>query len=144
MTYTFTPIMQDKWGDGALLKMEAEGWKLISVSVTQTPGLPNCFYCFWRKDSTPHVKTLETLYPFPCALCGKDVMSIEDRDWHGLGNCVGICPSCVGSGSDEKRQDTIEKLSDTLAKKMPPKIWQEAGDLAEWLRAEMKQFFDKD
>jgi len=31
-------------------------------------------------------------YPKPCHLCGKTIESVEDLDWHGLGNCVEITP----------------------------------------------------
>jgi hypothetical protein len=29
-------------------------------------------------------------YPKPCTLCGKQIDSEQDLDWHGYGNCVEI------------------------------------------------------
>jgi hypothetical protein len=37
-------------------------------------------------------------YPKPCGLCPGQIESVEDLDWHGLGNCVPICETCDGSG----------------------------------------------
>ena len=41
-------------------------------------------------------------YPKVCHLCGKKIGTRIDLDWHGLGNCVGICERCHGSGIEPK------------------------------------------
>ncbi len=146
VNYTFTPITQNEFTSERFAAMEAEGWQLINISVVQ--GQHTIFYCFWRKD--PDLKPLATLatrtFPFTCDLCGKPVESVDDFDWHGLGNCVAICPWCVGSGSDETGVKTIEALAGLLAGKMPEslKASLESSDrnpLGEWLKRQMKQFF---
>ena len=42
-------------------------------------------------------------YPTKCFLCDKTIESSEDLDFHGLGECVNICPQCGGSGMEEKK-----------------------------------------
>jgi hypothetical protein len=118
--------------------------------VVQTKGLQPCFYCFWRKDLG--LKPLTTLatrtFPFTCDLCGKPVESVDDFDWHGLGNCVAICPFCVGSGSDETGVKSIDALAAHLTRTMPEALkvilrGSESRDVEEWLRRQMKEFFGK-
>ena len=41
-------------------------------------------------------------YPKPCGLCLEQMLSTEDTEWHGLGNCVPICDRCGGSGIEVK------------------------------------------
>ena len=42
-------------------------------------------------------------WPKKCELCNHDMTSADDRtEWHGLGNCVPICPTCSGSGTAEE------------------------------------------
>lgn len=51
-------------------------------------------------------------FPYPCVCCGEMLEDPDDRDWHGVGNCVDICdctfmsdmngkecPKCRGEGS---------------------------------------------
>lgn len=42
-------------------------------------------------------------WPQHCHLCNHDMESDTDRaEWHGLGNCVPICPTCSGSGTADE------------------------------------------
>lgn len=37
-------------------------------------------------------------FPKICELCGKQIGTRLDLDWHGLGNCAPVCMHCNGSG----------------------------------------------
>jgi hypothetical protein len=50
----------------------------------------------WARD-------LSERWPQVCHLCNHNMESDTDRaEWHGLGNCVPICPTCNGSGTAEE------------------------------------------
>jgi hypothetical protein len=37
-------------------------------------------------------------FPFDCELCGEAMNSTDDYEWHGIGDCAPICPTCNGNG----------------------------------------------
>lgn len=41
---------------------------------------------------------LDNVYPKPCKCCGLIIVSDDDLEWHGLGNCVDVCEACFGAG----------------------------------------------
>lgn len=43
-------------------------------------------------------------YPMACPCCGGVVESLEDGDWHGLGNCVDVC-DCVFTAQADGASD---------------------------------------
>lgn len=44
-------------------------------------------------------------WPQECFLCHKPMESEDDRmQWHGLGNCVGVCAECHGTGQASEKQ----------------------------------------
>lgn len=66
-------------------------------------------------------------WPQHCDLCNHDMESETDRtEWHGLGNCVPICPTCCGSGT-----------ADEIARMLPPETVFEAARQLIQKRAEL-------
>ena len=45
-------------------------------------------------------------YPKKCELCGFDIEDDADLDWHGIGNCVDLCPECGADDVPECRTCT--------------------------------------
>lgn len=66
-------------------------------------------------------------WPQHCHLCNHEMESDTDRaEWHGLGNCVPICPTCSGSGTAEE-----------IARMLPPETVFEAARQLIQKRAEL-------
>lgn len=54
------------------------------------------------REGVARIKQLATgvKFPHPCECCGKQIESQDDYEWHGFGNCVNLCPTCLGSGEE--------------------------------------------
>lgn len=44
-------------------------------------------------------------YPKTCELCGKQIESLDDLDWHGYGNCVEITDEMWEQWEREAEED---------------------------------------
>jgi hypothetical protein len=61
-----------------------------------------CQVPFVENEIRLEMPKADTRWPHVCHLCNRNMESEADRaEWHGLGNCVPICPICFGSGSSE-------------------------------------------
>ena len=52
-------------------------------------------------------------YPKTCDLCGEEIGSRIDLDWHGIGTCAPICDACGGSGMESSPEHKISESTVT-------------------------------
>lgn len=92
---------------------DKQGWRrcqLWHLFETFGPHIHmGCQVPFVENEIRLEIPKAKARWPRVCHLCNQNMESEADRtEWHGLGNCVPVCPTCMGSGSADDTTDPRE------------------------------------
>ncbi len=93
-----------------LCKMRGDpGAREWIMSIPARPNDPDLIFAQlierFEANLGPVSASPQPTFPQPCELCGKEIAERDDTQYHGLGECVPICPTCFGSGIEPEKID---------------------------------------